>query len=121
MLTPTRACSSVAAPPRAQRRPIRVCFMIDRLNRAGTETQLLALIRHLDRRSVRPFLCLLDGTDPQSRSQELADCPVLRLGVRSLRHPSTLAKAARLVHFLVRHRVDVLQVYFADSTYLGTL
>jgi glycosyltransferase involved in cell wall biosynthesis len=95
--------------------------MIDRLNRAGTETQLLALIHHLDRQRVRPFLCLLDGTDAHSRSLELSDCPIVRLGVRSLRHPSTLTHAIRLGRFLAQHRIDVLQVYFADSTYLGTV
>src|SRR5262249_41947690 len=30
-------------------RPVRVCFLIDELAVAGTETQLLALIRHVDR------------------------------------------------------------------------
>src|SRR5690348_17090286 len=49
------------------RGPIRVCFLIDRLTRAGTETQLLALIRALDRRRVAPALVLLDGTDAASR------------------------------------------------------
>jgi glycosyltransferase involved in cell wall biosynthesis len=93
--------------------------MIDQLSRAGTETQLVALIRHLDRSRVRPFLCLLKGEDARSRSLEPADCPVLRLGVRSLHHPATLVKAFRLARFLRRHRIDVLQVYFPDSTYLG--
>jgi glycosyltransferase involved in cell wall biosynthesis len=101
------------------RRPVRVCFMIDSLQPAGTETQLLALIRHLDRSRVRPALCLLDGEGELSRSLEPADCPVLRLGVTGLSRPRTLAKAFRLASFLRRERVDVLQVYFPDSTYLG--
>jgi glycosyltransferase involved in cell wall biosynthesis len=93
--------------------------MIDRLYPGGTESQLVALIRNLDRRRVRPSLCLLDGEDPVSRSMEPADCPVLRLGVRSLRRPQTIGKAWELARFLRRLRVDVLQVYFPDSTYLG--
>jgi glycosyltransferase involved in cell wall biosynthesis len=93
--------------------------MIDRLSTAGTETQLVALIRHLDRSRVQPFLCLLQGDDTASRSLEPADCPVLRLGVRSLHHPKTLLRAIRLGRFLRRHRIDVLQTYFQDSTYLG--
>jgi glycosyltransferase involved in cell wall biosynthesis len=93
--------------------------MIDQLSRAGTETQLIALIRNLDRTRVRPFLCLLNGEDPLSRSLEPPDCPAVRLGVRSLHHPMTLVKAFRLARFLRRHRIDVLQVYFPDSTYLG--
>jgi glycosyltransferase involved in cell wall biosynthesis len=93
--------------------------MIDQLSSAGTETQLVALIRHLDRSRVRPFLCLLHGDDAHSRSLEPDDCPVLRLGVRSLRQPKTLLRAFRLARFLRQHRIDVLQVYFQDSTYLG--
>jgi glycosyltransferase involved in cell wall biosynthesis len=95
--------------------------MIDELNTAGTETQLLALIRHLDRARVRPYLVLLRGDSPRSRDLEPGDCPALRLGVRSLCRPSTLAGARRLAQFLRRERIDVLQVYFPDSTYLGVL
>jgi glycosyltransferase involved in cell wall biosynthesis len=101
------------------KRPIRVCFMIDRLSTAGTETQLLALIRNLDRARVQPSLCLLDGHDPASRSMEPGRCPTLRLGVRALHHPSTLVKALRLGRFLRQQRIDILQVYFKDSSYLG--
>jgi glycosyltransferase involved in cell wall biosynthesis len=95
--------------------------MIDELNTAGTETQLLALIRHLDRDRVRPYLCLLRGDSPRSRALEPDDCPVLRLGVGSLCRLATVAKARRLAQFLRRERVDVLQLYFPDSTYLGVL
>jgi L-malate glycosyltransferase len=99
--------------------PIRVCYLIDRLSVGGTETQLLALMRSLDRQRVTPFLCLLDGETEESRTLEPDDCPVLRLGIRALHHPSTFRKAVRLVRFLRGERVDVLQVYFQDSMYLG--
>jgi glycosyltransferase involved in cell wall biosynthesis len=102
-------------------RPAKVCFLIDRLGTGGTETQLVSLIRHLDRALVTPHLCLLDGSDAASKVLEPDNCPVLRLGVRSLRHPSTAVKAVRFARFLQRERIDVLQVYFADSTYFGTL
>src|SRR5438552_253758 len=103
----------------ANRNPVRVCFLIDRLTRGGTETQLLALIRVLDRTRIEPALVLLDGDDDESRSLEPADCPVLRLGVRSLHRPHALAAAARLRRFWRTHGTDVLQVYFLDSTYFG--
>jgi glycosyltransferase involved in cell wall biosynthesis len=95
--------------------------MIDRLLRGGTESQLVALIRALDRERVRPYLCLLDGDDTLSRSLEPEGCPVLRLGVRSLLRPRTAGRVLELARFLRRHRIDVLQVYFPDSTYLGVL
>src|SRR5262249_39583744 len=109
--------ASASAPPR----PVRVCYLIDELTTAGTETQLLALIRRLDRRRVQPFLCLLRGraAHPRALGPGPADCPVLRLGVGSLRHPSSLIKACRFASFLRRQCIDVLQVYFPDSTYFG--
>jgi glycosyltransferase involved in cell wall biosynthesis len=98
---------------------VRVCFLIDRLTTAGTETQLLALIRRLDRRRVRPYLCLLRGESDESRALEPTDCPVLRLGAASLRHPGTFVRAWRFARFLRRERIDVVQTYFPDSTYFG--
>jgi L-malate glycosyltransferase len=99
--------------------PVRVCFMIDRLSRAGTESQLIALIRELDRAQVRPSLVLLDGEDDLSRALEPSDCPVIRLGVRKLLSSKTVAAVRRLRNFWREHRPDVLQVYFQDAAYLG--
>lgn len=100
-------------------RPVRVCYLIDELAAAGTETQLLALIRHLDRAIVEPSLVLLRGDSPVSRSLEPADCPVTRLGVGSLRSPRTLVGALRFLRYLWAKRIDVVQVYFPDSSYFG--
>jgi len=99
-------------PPRA----VRVCYVIDRLQVAGTETQLLALIRGLDRGRVIPYLCLLDGSDALSQSLEPDDCPVLRLEVRSLHRGSALRQAWRFGRFLRKERIDVVQMHFPDST-----
>ena len=99
--------------------PVRVCFMIDRLSRAGTETQLLALVRELDRSKVSPTLVLLDGEDDLSRALEPTDCPVLRLGVRKLLSTRAVSAARRLLAFWREHRPDVLQTYFMDAAYFG--
>lgn len=101
--------------------PIRVCYLIDELAQAGTETQLLALIRNLDRSRVQPSLCLLRGDNPVSQALEPDHCPVYRLKVGSLKHPATLWKAWKLSQFLRRNHIDILQIYFPDSTYLGTV
>jgi len=100
-------------------RPVRVCFMIDDLGVAGTESQLVRLIGNLNRERVVPFLCLLRGEDGRSRALEPPNCPVLRLGVRSLHQVDTLFKALQLARFLRREGIDILQVYFPDSSYLG--
>ena len=99
--------------------PVRVSFMIDRLSRAGTESQLLALIRELDRARVEPTLVLLDGEDDLSRALEPGDCPVIRLGLRRLFSGSAAKAARRLRTFWREHRPDVVQLYFLDAAYFG--
>src|SRR5690242_16993499 len=111
--------AATASPRPDGRGPVRVCFLIDELARAGTETQLLALIRHLDRSRIQPSLCLLRGDSPVSRSLEPDDCPVLRLRTGALRHPRTWLRGLDFVRFLRRERIEVLQAYFPDSSYFG--
>ena len=108
-----------AGAPPTPRRPLRVCYLIDELATAGTETQLLALIRRVDRRKVQPYLCLLRGDSPLSRALEPPDVATVRLGAGSLLSPRTLVRAAHFVRFLRRERIDVVQAYFPDSTYFG--
>jgi glycosyltransferase involved in cell wall biosynthesis len=98
---------------------LRICYLIDELAAAGTEMQLLALIRHLDRRRFGPCLVLLRGDGPASRALEPDESPVFRLGVGSLCRPATLMKLRRFARWLRRERIDVLQAYFPDSSYFG--
>jgi glycosyltransferase involved in cell wall biosynthesis len=100
-------------------RPVRVCFVIDRLSRAGTETQLLALLRRLDRERVRPSLCLLNGDNPESRGLLPTDCPTLLLRLGRLTSLAAPGAATRLAAFWRRNRVDVVQTYFLDSGYFA--
>lgn len=117
----TLGCHAPPIVATATARPVRVCFLIDSLSRAGTETQLVALIRRLDRSRVEPFLCLLRDEPDQPSDLEPANCQVLRLGVRSFHQPTLPLCSLRLARFLRRSRIDVLQVYFSDSTYFGVL
>ena len=117
LLAPRRR--DAAPQPQPVGDPVRVCFMIDRLTRAGTESQLVALIRELDRSRVTPSLVLLDGEDDLSRALEPADCPVVRLGLRKLASLGAVAAARRLRAFWREQRPDVLQTYFLDSAYFG--
>lgn len=108
-------------PQQAPGRPVRVCYLLDSLRMGGTETKLLRLIDNLDRSKVEPHLCLLDGENDTSRSMEPTTCPVRRLAVRSLHHPSTPLKLLSFARTLYKWRIDILQVHFPDSTYFGVL
>src|SRR5260370_3887445 len=111
-----QAAASVAG---GRTHPVRFCFIIDELAAAGTETQLLALIQHRDRRRFAPCLGLLRGDNQSSRALEPDDCPVFRLGVGSLCRPWTLTKWWRFARWLRRERIEVVQAYFPDSSYFG--
>ena len=93
--------------------------MIDKLFSAGIELQLLLLIKHLHRSRVIPYLCLLDGTDQQTRSLEPKDCPLIRLGVRHLCRPSSVLAGIRLARFFRREQIDVVHPLHTDSLYFG--
>ena len=95
---------------------MRTCFVIDNLNRAGTESQLLMLIKHLDRQRIEPHLCLLDGQGEASRALEPDGCPVLRLGVQRLRSLRAARAGRQFRRYLKENRIDVVQTYFIDST-----
>jgi len=96
-----------------------VSFVIDNLGRAGTESQLLALIRGLDRRRVSPSLVLLNGRAASSRELEPADCPAIRLGVTRLVGLHAGRAALRLRQFWRDQPPDVATLYFLDSAYFA--
>lgn len=97
----------------------RIAFVIDDLSRAGTETQLLALIRSLDRSRFTPELILLRGESPGSQSLEPNDCDVVRLGVTSLISTPAM-KAVRWLRSRWRaNRPDLVVSYFLDASYVA--
>lgn len=99
-------------------RKIGVSFVIDTLSRAGTETQLLALIRLLDRDRFEPSLVVLDGTSMESQALE-PDCPIIRLGVTKILSRSALSASFQLRRFWMKHPPDIVQTYFLDSAYFA--
>jgi glycosyltransferase involved in cell wall biosynthesis len=109
-----REGSTAAPDPKGWPVPIRVAYGIDALKPgAGTENQLRELIRRLDRRDVRPYLCTLRADDDKP---PLEDCPTLRLDVRRLISASAWAEGRRLHRFLRQERIDVVHTFFQDAT-----
>lgn len=104
---------------RSRSGPLRICFVIDQLQLAGTETQLLALIENLNRAQIIPYLCLLNGNDPNSQKLEPKNCEVLRLGLTKLKSFAALVAAKNLIQFWRKHRIDIVQCYFRDSSYFA--
>lgn len=98
--------------------PIRVLYCIERMALGGTEKQLAALIRGVDRRRVEPALCALK---PSTIDPRKLDCPVIELGFHTFRSPAALVCAHRLRQFIRHHGIDVVQTFFQDPTLLACL
>ena len=111
------------APPRPQlasrSRPIRVCYVIDQLRRAGTELRLQRLIHSLRRDLVQPHLCLLKKRGEVADASCLVDCPTLELGLHSFRSRKTLPSARSFRQFLKQQRIDIVELYYRDAVLFG--
>lgn len=100
---------------------INVAFIIDVIESptAGTEKQLVSLIKGLDRSVFNPYLCAL------RRSTWLADefnlCPVHFLDAGSFKNPKTYLNILKFSRFLKSNKIDILQTHFRDANMAGIL
>ncbi|MDR3109337.1 MAG: glycosyltransferase family 4 protein [Planctomycetaceae bacterium] len=100
---------------------IRVCFIIDSFGRAGTELQLLLLLKYLDRNRIEPYLVFSKEMSETARAVVPADVPILFLGIKRLCSVFTLKKEWEFRRFLKRERIDLIQAYFLDSTCFASI
>ena len=96
--------------------PLRICYVIDNLSRAGTEMQLRLLLQNLDRSLVTPHLVLLDGQSEPSRKLEPENVNAMRLGIKRLVSPRAIGAALRFRKFLRQNKIQIVQSFFPDST-----
>jgi len=96
-------------------RKLRVGFFIDAWNPgAGTENQLLGILRNLDKARIDARLFTLREPIPEQFRREIP-WPVECLQVRHLMSAHSLFKFMTLVRRLRRERLDIVSVYFVDT------
>jgi glycosyltransferase involved in cell wall biosynthesis len=102
-------------------RKIRIAFLIDKIDYqfGGTETQLVMLLRHLDRNRFEPLLCCLVDTPWLQANRGL--CPMYVVGFRSFYSLAGYRNLLRFVRFLAGRRIDILQSHFRDSNIVATI
>lgn len=100
---------------------IKIAFIIDTIESptAGTEKQLLMLIKHLDRKRFRPFLCVLRSSEWLER--EFCDGELINIGVSSFANPVSYINIFRFVAFLRREKVDIVQTHFIEGNKVGVM
>lgn len=77
--------TKVHEPQKIPKEAVRVCFVIDRLSRVGTEIPLL--LEHFVRNRLPRFLCSLGGKNDSICELEPDDVPILRLNTKGLKSP----------------------------------
>lgn len=100
---------------------IKIAFVIDTIESptAGTEKQLLLLIRHLDRTKFQPFLCVLQSS-PWLQN-EFSDCEVIPIGVLSFKKSVTYLNLIKFALWLRKEHIDIVQTHFVEANKVGIL
>ena len=96
--------------------PVRVAFVMDYCGSlaGGTESQLLTLVRGLDRNRFEPRMYLL--RKPDMLSAALPETPVATLGIGALARPNSVARLVRFARDLKADQIDLAHLYFPDTS-----
>jgi glycosyltransferase involved in cell wall biosynthesis len=98
--------------------PVKVLYAIDKLLRGGTELQLIGLIERLDPNLYTPYLLTIKASDPKLTP---GNCQHLAWDVPRLFSPAGLIALFKLIRFLRKERISIVQTFFQDSTlFAGT-
>ena len=100
---------------RAEGKYLRVLFVIDEFQTtaAGTERQLLQLIRMAPELGLAPHLCTL--RESRCLSDSLVGCPLFQWNLRNLQSPAGIWEMIRILRWLRSAKFDIVQSFFPDA------
>lgn len=99
----------------------RILFLVDKLVPAGTQTNLLQIVRHLDRSRFEPYvMALLEGGELEKEFREAGVEPVI-LNTGRIYSLSGWKSYCFLVKWLREHEIDTIQTHFLHADILGIL
>lgn len=104
---------------RRVRNTIQILFVIDSLGFAGTEKQLLEIIKRLDPSRFEPYLCCLTSTELE-RNLNL-DCQKIAFNIGSLRSIDAAKALYRTSHFIRKQGINIVQTFFIRARVFGAL
>lgn len=99
-------------------KPVKVLYLIDSLESGGTEKQLVQLLDSLNPDIVEAHLCTLK---PSSGLFEDVAVPKFCLNFVSLLQPSVIKVLYRLIFYIRRHDIQVVQTFFQDPFALAAI
>lgn len=109
-------------------RKINILYCVEYLAYGGTEKQLWYLIEALDKSKFQPFLCCLrNSIIGENRKKEALDlfqkinCTKIQLDFISFRELQSWIELVKLIQFIKKYKIDIVQTYFQDPAVLGVL
>lgn len=98
---------------------IKIAFVIDTIESptAGTEKQLLLLVKHLDRTKFKPYLCVLRSS--KWLREEFDLCELFDADILSFKNLSAFRNIYRLSRFFRAEGIDIVQTHFVDANKVG--
>ena len=107
---------------------INILFCIEYLDAGGTEKQLISLINGLKKLKYQPYLCCIRTSIIYGGRKEEAldlfkniECPKIQLNFDSFRNISSLLDLLKLIKFIRKNKVDIIQTYFQDPSVFGLI
>jgi glycosyltransferase involved in cell wall biosynthesis len=100
---------------------LKIAYIIDTIETptAGTEKQLLLLIKHLDRSRFTPYLCVLRSS--RWLREEFHDCRLIEIGVPSFASIASYKNIWKYIDFLKNNGIDIVQTHFVEGNKVGVL
>src|SRR3989338_5726665 len=100
---------------------IRILFLLDKLTPAGTQSNVLELVRHLDRKRFDPrVIALLSSGELEEKFIASGVKPTV-LNVKSAYGPSGWKALAFLIRYVRQEKIEVIQTFFLHADILGTI
>jgi hypothetical protein len=112
----------VAQMPRTGRGPIPISYLISAIHteQAGTEGQILRLIRSMDRDRFRPTLIVLQDT-AWTKQFDDPRVPLETLGFHSLQRPADWLVISALARRLKQDQTQIVELHTADAHFVGAI
>jgi len=101
--------------------PIKIVYIIDSMNSvSGTEKQLIQMMSHLNKHLFKPILICLRKPSAVFDYNE-SDFEYIELNVPKLLSMNGIIQFNKLVKFLRKEKIDIVQTFFFDSCLFGVL
>lgn len=102
-------------------RPARILYLIDKLSVGGSQTNLLQIVKNLDRRRFIPYvMAIVSGGELTAGFQQAGVEPKI-LGVKKAYDLSGLKALFQIKKFIQDEKIDIVQTHFLHADILGIL